>query len=104
MIIFENISTTLKKYLKEDKIISQVEFANKMGVTPVAVNKWLKGGAIESSKIPLICEVLNITPNDLFGAQTKDINSTKALKLYDAYQKHPEFQNSINSLLGIEDL
>lgn len=104
MILYENISKTLNKYLKEDKLISQVEFANRIGVTPVAVNKWLKGGAIESSKIPQICEILNITPNELFGIKSNDIDSSKALKLYEAYQKHPEYQKSINALLNIEEL
>ncbi len=103
MIFFENISKTLNKYLKENKVISQVEFANKIGVTPVAVNKWLKGGAIESSKIPLICETLNITPNELFGINN-DFETEKALELYKAYSNHPEFQNTINKLLNIEDI
>ena len=101
MIFFENISKVLNRKLKEEKVISQVEFANRLGVTPVAVNKWLKGGAIESSKIPMICEILNITPNELFGIEN-ELDSDKALKLYEAYKEHPEFQKSIDILLGID--
>lgn len=103
MIFFENVSKVLYKYLKEDKVISQVEFANKLGVTPVAVNKWLKGGAIESSKIPMICDILNITPNELFGINY-DIETEKALVLYKAYIEHPEFHNTINKLLNIDTI
>jgi transcriptional regulator with XRE-family HTH domain len=102
MIFFENISKVLNRKLKEEKVISQVEFANRLGVTPVAVNKWLKGGAIESSKIPMICEILNITPNELFGIEN-ELDSEKALKLYEAYKEHPEFQKSIDMLLGIDN-
>ena len=103
MIFFENISKILNIKLKQDKVITQVEFAKRLGVTPVAVNKWLNGGAIESSKIPQICDVLEITPNQLFGVEDK-IDSNKALILYDAYLKHPEFQKSINALLEIDEL
>lgn len=103
MIFFENISKVLNKKIKEEKVVSQVDFAKKLNVTPVAVNKWLKGGAIESSKIPTICEVLNITPNELFGIEL-DIESSKALKLYEAYKNHPEFQKTIDTLLSIDEL
>lgn len=102
MVFFESIAKTLNKYLKEDKVITQKEFANKLGVTPVAVNKWLNGGAIESSKIPDICNVLNITPNELFGLEPF-MENDKALKLYEAYTKNREFQKTIDVLLKLED-
>ena len=100
MIIFENISKVLNKKIKEEKIISQVEFAKRLGVSAVAVNKWLKGGAIESSKIPQICEILEITPNELFGVEDNS-EIDEALKLYEAYKRNPQFQDAIDDLLKI---
>lgn len=98
MNIFETISNVLNEKIKKEKVISQVELANRLGVTPVAVNKWLNGGAIESSKIPQLCEILSITPNELFGIK-RNYGIDKALELYDAYVNHPEYQDAVNKLL-----
>lgn len=63
----ENLQLILNKRIKEDKVITQKELANILCVSPVAVNKWLNGGSIDSNKIPALCTALNITPNELFG-------------------------------------
>lgn len=99
--IFDNIAKILNKLLKEDKVMTQAELANKLGISAVAVNKWLNGGSIESNKIPQLCEALNISPNELFGFK-EDIDTAKALELYKAYLEHPEHHASINQLLGIK--
>lgn len=96
----QNIATVLKEFLKENKIMTQAELARKMDVTPAAVTKWLKDGAVSLNKIPILCEILGITPNTLFGFPDTKI-SAEALSLYNAYLKYPEYQSSVMRLLGL---
>jgi len=93
------ISEILFRKIKEEKKISQVELAKKMNVSSVAVNKWLSGGSIEVAKIPQLCEILGITPNELFGI---DDNLHQALLLYQSYQSHPEYHEAIKKILDID--
>ena len=76
MTLTERINGLLTMIIKEEKQISQVELAKKMDVAPASVNKWLKGGAPAVDKLPILCEVLGITPNQLFGYETDDLHST----------------------------
>ncbi len=70
------IQKILIQKLRVEKIISQVELAKAMNVSNASVTKWLNGGSIELSKIPLLCECLKITPNELFDfANEHDISS-----------------------------
>ena len=96
----QNIAKVLKEFLKENKVMTQAELARKMDVTPAAVTKWLKDGAVSLNKIPLLCEILGITPNTLFGFPDTKI-SAEALGLYNAFLKYPEYQNSVIRLLGL---
>ena len=72
MKILSNYSKVLNKIIKEEKVITQADLANQMNVSSVAINKWLKGGAISVDKIPKLCSILNITPNELFGFYTSE--------------------------------
>ena len=96
----QNIANVLRKFLKENRIMTQAELARKMDVTPAAVTKWLKDGAVSLNKIPLLCETLGITPNTLFGFPDSKI-SAEALGLYNAFLKYPEYQSSVMRLLGM---
>lgn len=96
----QHIANVLKKYLKENKLMTQAELARKMDVTPAAVTKWLRDGSVSINKIPLLCKTLGITPNTLFGFPDSLISSD-ALRLYDAFMKYPEYQESISKLLGL---
>ena len=96
----QNIAKVLNEFLKEKKIMTQAELARKMDVTPAAVTKWLKDGAVSLNKIPLLCETLGITPNTLFGFPDSKI-SAEALGLYNAFLKYPEYQSSVMRLLGM---
>ena len=96
----QNIAKVLREFLKENRLMTQAELARRMDVTPAAVAKWLKEGAVSLNKIPLLCEVLGITPNTLFGFPDSRI-SAEALGLYNAFMKYPEYQNSVMRLLGL---
>ena len=94
------ISELLRKYTKEEKQISQLDLAKKMGVAPASVNKWVKDGSISIDRIPKLCEVLGISPNELFGYE--DIRLVnEALRLYQSFKKYPEYQESITKLLNL---
>lgn len=98
MTLTERISMLLNRAIKEEKKFTQVELARKMNISPVSVNKWMKDGAPSLDKLPQLCEILEITPNELFGYDDGTL-SKEALALYKAFQKHPEYQNSVMKLL-----
>ena len=96
----EKIAFILNDLIKNKKIISQKELAEKMGVSPVSVNKWLNGGAIEVAKIPQLCNVLGITPNELFGYNNTEF-SDEDLLILEKINKRPEYKGAIKKLLDI---
>lgn len=96
----EKISFMLNELIKKQKIISQKDLANKMGVSPVSVNKWLNGGSIEVDKIPLLCEILKITPNDLFRFNNTEF-SDDDISILKELKKHPQYKDAIKKLLDM---
>lgn len=96
----EKIAEILNDLIKNKRIISQKELANKMNVSPVSVNKWLNGGSIEIDKIPLLCETLNITPNDLFGFNNTELTDEE-LNIIFKLRNNPQYKDAINKLLDI---
>lgn len=96
----EKISFMLNELIKKQKIISQKDLANKIGVSPVSVNKWLNGGSIEVDKIPLLCEILKITPNDLFGFNNTEF-SDDDISILKELKKHPQYKDAIKKLLDM---
>ena len=100
MTLTDRINFLLKKTIKDEKKMSQVELASKMGVAPASVNKWMDGGAPSVDKLPRLCELLEISPNQLFGYEQDNLPQ-EAIDLYKAFQKYPEYQTSIKKLLSI---
>jgi len=94
------ICDMLYKCIKREKRISQTELAKRMNVSPASVNKWITEGSISLERIPQLCEILGITPNELFGFYDKGITA-KAINLYRAFEKYPEYQESVMKLLGL---
>ena len=66
------ISERIYQYLAE-KGISQIEFANRTGISQSTISDWRRKGTNPSAdKIMTICEVLDISPYDLLqGTQGK---------------------------------
>ena len=95
MVLSERIRILLNKAIKEDKRISQVDLAKIMEVAPASVNKWLSGGTPSIDKLPKLCEVLGITPNQLFDYHPNESDlDTQTLikkpKQYPEYKKRVE--------------
>ena len=100
MTLTERIATLLTKAVKEEKRLSQVELANRIGIAPASVNKWFSGGAPAIDKLPLLCEILGISPNELFGYEPEGI-PREAVELYTAFEKHPQYHDCITKLLDM---
>ncbi len=57
--------------VRQNRKMTQEEFASRLGVTPQAVSRWERGtGMPDISLIAGICEILQISANDLLGIQT----------------------------------
>ena len=91
----------LNRKIRKEKVITQVELARVMGVTPVAVANWLKKGSLDIDKVPRLCAALNITPNEFFDYKG-DVTNEKVIALIKAYDSHPEYRAAINKLLGLK--
>ena len=96
----ERIREILYSKIKRERKLTQRELANKMGISAASVNRWMKSGAPEINKLPLLCEILEITPNDLFGYRPLDFEP-ESYELFKAIQKNPEYRSSVNSLLSL---
>ena len=58
--------------------LTQSELAEKMNVTDRAISKWENGVCMpDASNIPLLCEILNITINDLFSGYVVDMKDNE---------------------------
>lgn len=66
------ISERIYKYL-EEKGITQIEFANKTGISQSTISDWRRKKTNPSAdKIMIICEVLDISPYELLlGTENK---------------------------------
>lgn len=75
------IGKFIKEKRKECKL-TQGELAEKLNVTDRAVSKWENGVCMpDCSIIPELCEILNITINDLFSGEIVDMkNNEKKLE------------------------
>ena len=103
--INERIGRRIQMYLNLLNM-TQLELANKMGVSAPSVNNWIKGiKTPRMPKIDKICEILGVTRAQLMDAEEpKDTDQlTKAMELWQRYQKLPpekqlEFQQFLDFL------
>jgi transcriptional regulator with XRE-family HTH domain len=69
--IDEEVGANLREY-RIRAGLSQTDLGTKIGVTFQQIQKYEKGSnAIATARLPGICEVLNISPNDLYGSLYK---------------------------------
>jgi len=70
------------KQKRKEKNITQNELSEKLNITNRAISKWENGICMpDSGIIPKLCEILNITINDLFSGEAVDMkNSEKQLE------------------------
>ncbi len=73
------------KYIQEkrkEKGITQSELAEKLNISDRAISKWENGICLpDASNMPIICDILGITINDLFSGEKVDMkNNEKKLE------------------------
>lgn len=82
-----NFSESLSKHRKSAGI-SQEKLADMLGVSRQAVSKWETGETQpEMANILAICKILNITPNELLGYDSKDSKDSKEPAAGENYDK-----------------
>ena len=65
--IDEEVGARVRQY-RLRKGLSQTTLADAIGVTFQQIQKYEKGtNAIATARLPMLCDVLGITPNDLYG-------------------------------------
>ena len=63
---------------RRDKKITQSELAEKLGITDRAISKWENGICLpDAGTMPLLCDILGITINDLFSGEVVDMNDNE---------------------------
>ncbi|MBO5037311.1 MAG: helix-turn-helix domain-containing protein [Clostridia bacterium] len=61
---------------RKEKKITQMQLAEKLGITDKAVSKWERGIALPDSSIMLkLCEILGITVNDLLSGEVVSMDN-----------------------------
>ena len=90
---------------RKKRNLTQMQLAEKLNITDRAVSKWETGKAMPDSSIMLeLCEILNITVNDLLNGEviTMDNYKEKSEKLILEMTKQKE--DADKSLLSLEIL
>lgn len=66
--------------LRKSKNLSQEEIADRLGVSRQAISKWENGQALpETANIMKLCEILEITPNELLGYEEYKVQTVGKL-------------------------
>lgn len=63
---------------RKEKNITQSELAEKLYITDRAISKWENGVCLpDAGTMPLLCEILGITINDLFSGEKVDMKDNE---------------------------
>ena len=96
-----NFSESLSKHRKSAGI-SQEKLADMLGVSRQAVSKWETGETQpEMANLLAICKILNITPNELLGYDSKDSKDSKEPAAGKNYDKKKRKSADIIFAVGI---
>lgn len=67
-------------FLRKSKNLSQEEIADRLGVSRQAISKWENGQALpETANIMKLCEILEVTPNELLGYEEQKAKPVEQL-------------------------
>lgn len=63
---------------RKEKELTQSELAEKLGITDRAISKWERGICLpDAGTMPELCEILNISINDLFSGEKVDMKDNE---------------------------
>lgn len=66
------------KQKRRERGITQCVLSEKLGVSDRAISKWENGNCMpDSSLIPELCKILNVTINDLFSGEVVDMKNNE---------------------------
>ncbi len=87
------ISERIYEYL-EKRGITQLEFANRTGISQSTISDWRRKGTNPSAdKIMIICEVLDISPYELLqGTENKKYKEYRPIEYVVINRESDEFQ------------
>lgn len=69
----ENIGELICQY-RQNRKMTQEEFAFRLGVTPQAISKWERGNGLpDISLVKGICQILDISANALLGIANSEV-------------------------------
>lgn len=73
----EKIGKFIQERRKKQKL-TQSDLAEKLNITNRAISKWENGNCLpDAGTMPELCEILNISINDLFSGEIVDMNNNK---------------------------
>ncbi len=93
------------KLFREDRNMSQKDFAEKIGVSNSRVSNWEQGiNRPDVDLLKKICETLNVSPSELLDVHLDTEELTEHEKqLIRNYRMKTDLQKAVNILLGLEE-
>lgn len=90
---------------REDRNLSQKDFAEKIGVSNSRVSNWEQGiNRPDVDLLKKICETLNVSPSELLDVHLDTEELTEHEKqLIRNYRMKTDLQKAVNILLGLEE-
>ncbi len=97
------IGNRIRKY-REERRISQVQLAQRLGVSNSRVSNWEQGiNRPDADILADICRALDVSPSELLNVKLScDEFSEHEKKLIRAYRSKEDLQKAVDILLGIE--
>lgn len=100
----EEIAKNLLFYRKKNGL-TQKQFAELLGVKGSSVSNWENGtNSIDIETLFNACGILNVDINKMYGVDdSNDFDCSKHEKnIIISYRNHPEMQDAVDKLLGVE--
>lgn len=93
------------KLFREDRNMSQKDFAQKIGVSNSRVSNWEQGiNRPDVDLLKKICETLNVSPSELLDVHLDTEELTEHEKqIIRSYRMKTDLQRAVNILLGLEE-
>lgn len=90
---------------RKEKNITQSDLAEKLNVSDRAVSKWENGICLpDASNMSVLCEILDITINDLFSGEVVDMKDNKKKLEQNLLEMTKAKEESDKKLLNLEIL